>query len=193
VTLHRRHAGRPQWTGDESLAGRTLLLHAEQGFGDTLQFCRYASLAHDLGATVVIDAPAALAELLGTLRGVSRVVAAGQPAPAFDLHCPMMSLPFAFVRRSTRCRPTCRICMPTRGGALPARAARRGRAVAAPARRARVVGQSASRERREPVDDVGGAGAARRSTRPSSACRSTCARATPPRSRPAACCRSRTR
>jgi hypothetical protein len=96
VTLHRRHAGRPQWTGDESLAGRTLLLHAEQGFGDTLQFCRYASLAHDLGATVVIDAPAALAELLGTLRGVSRVVAAGQPAPAFDLHCPMMSLPFAF-------------------------------------------------------------------------------------------------
>ncbi|KVG10218.1 tetratricopeptide repeat protein [Burkholderia vietnamiensis] len=96
VTLHRRHAGRPQWIGDESLAGRTLLLHAEQGFGDTLQFCRYASLAHDRGATVVIDAPAALAELLGTLRGVSRVVADGQPAPAFDLHCPMMSLPFAF-------------------------------------------------------------------------------------------------
>lgn len=42
VTLHRRHAGRPQWTADAPLAGRTLLLHAEQGFGDTLQFCRYA-------------------------------------------------------------------------------------------------------------------------------------------------------
>lgn len=96
VMLHRRHADRPQWTGDEPLAGRTLLLHAEQGFGDTLQFCRYASLAHDRGATVLIDAPAALAGLLGTLRGVSRVVADGQPAPAFDLHCPMMSLPFAF-------------------------------------------------------------------------------------------------
>ncbi|WP_257249819.1 tetratricopeptide repeat protein [Burkholderia cepacia] len=96
VTLHRRHADRPQWTGDEPLAGRTLLLHAEQGFGDTLQFCRYASLAHERGATVVVDAPAALAELLGTLRGVSRVVADGQPAPAFDLHCPLMSLPFAF-------------------------------------------------------------------------------------------------
>ncbi|MBA5845107.1 hypothetical protein H3291_30815, partial [Escherichia coli] len=50
----------------------------------------------DRGATVLIDAPAALAGLLGTLRGVSRVVADGQPAPAFDLHCPMMSLPFAF-------------------------------------------------------------------------------------------------
>jgi len=96
VTLHRRHADRPQWTGDEPLAGRTLLLHAEQGFGDTLQFCRYASLAHARGATVLIDAPAPLAELLGTLRGVSRVVADGHPAPTFDLHCPMMSLPFAF-------------------------------------------------------------------------------------------------
>ncbi|KML10917.1 MULTISPECIES: tetratricopeptide repeat protein [Burkholderia] len=96
VTLHRRHADRPQWTGDEPLAGRTLLLHAEQGFGDTLQFCRYASLAHERGATVVVDAPAALADLLGTLRGVSRVVADGQPVPAFDLHCPLMSLPFAF-------------------------------------------------------------------------------------------------
>ncbi|KVQ53422.1 glycosyltransferase 9 family protein [Burkholderia territorii] len=96
VMLHRRHADRPQWTGDEPLAGRTLLLHAEQGFGDTLQFCRYASLAHDRGAIVTIDAPAALADLLGTLRGVSRVVADGQALPAFDLHCPMMSLPFAF-------------------------------------------------------------------------------------------------
>ncbi|HDR9480999.1 TPA: tetratricopeptide repeat protein [Burkholderia aenigmatica] len=96
VTLHRRHADRPQWTGDESLAGRTLLLHAEQGFGDTLQFCRYASLAHARGATVLIDAPAPLAELLGTLHGVSRVVADGHPAPTFDFHCPMMSLPFAF-------------------------------------------------------------------------------------------------
>ncbi|AYQ40996.1 TPR domain-containing protein [Burkholderia aenigmatica] len=96
VTLHRRHADRPQWTGDDPLAGRTLLLHAEQGFGDTLQFCRYASLAHARGATVLIDAPAPLAELLGTLRGVSRVVADGHPAPTFDFHCPMMSLPFAF-------------------------------------------------------------------------------------------------
>ncbi len=96
VMLHRRHADRPLWTGDEPLAGRTLLLHAEQGYGDTLQFCRYASLAHDRGATVIVEAPAALGELLGTLRGVSRIVTEGQPAPAFDLQCPLMSLPYAF-------------------------------------------------------------------------------------------------
>ncbi|RQS37233.1 tetratricopeptide repeat protein [Burkholderia sp. Bp8992] len=96
VMLHRRHADRPRWTGDEPLAGRTLLLHAEQGYGDTLQFCRYANLAHDAGATVIVEAPAALGELLGTLRGVSRVVTEGQPMPAFDLHCPLMSLPYAF-------------------------------------------------------------------------------------------------
>ncbi|KFG96786.1 hypothetical protein GQ56_0113405 [Burkholderia paludis] len=94
--LHRRHADRPLWTGDEPLAGRTLLLHAEQGYGDTLQFCRYANLAHDAGATVIVEAPAALGELLGTLRGVSRVVTEGQPMPAFDLQCPLMSLPYAF-------------------------------------------------------------------------------------------------
>ncbi|WP_175872310.1 tetratricopeptide repeat-containing glycosyltransferase family protein [Burkholderia sp. BCC0397] len=96
VMLHRRHADRPRWTGDEPLAGRTLLLHAEQGYGDTLQFCRYANLAHDAGATVIVEAPAALGELLGTLRGVSRVVTEGQPMPAFDLQCPLMSLPYAF-------------------------------------------------------------------------------------------------
>ncbi|BBA38636.1 MULTISPECIES: tetratricopeptide repeat protein [Burkholderia] len=96
VMLHRRHADRPLWTGDEPLAGRTLLLHAEQGYGDTLQFCRYANLAHDAGATVIVEAPAALGELLGTLRGVSRVVTEGQPMPAFDLQCPLMSLPYAF-------------------------------------------------------------------------------------------------
>lgn len=96
VMLHRRHADRPLWTGDEPLAGRTLLLHAEQGYGDTLQFCRYASLAHDLGATVIVETPAALGELLGTLRGVSRIVTEGQPTPTFDLQCPLMSLPYAF-------------------------------------------------------------------------------------------------
>ncbi|RQR52841.1 glycosyltransferase [Burkholderia sp. Bp9140] len=96
VVLHRRHADRPLWNGDELLAGRTVLLHAEQGYGDTLQFCRYASLLHDRGATVLVEAPAALGELLGTLRGVSRIVTEDQPTPAFDLQCPLMSLPHAF-------------------------------------------------------------------------------------------------
>ncbi|WP_186061678.1 tetratricopeptide repeat protein [Burkholderia gladioli] len=96
TALTRRHAERPAWDGAASPAGRTLLLHAEQGLGDTLQFCRYASLLAARGATVLVEAPAPLVGLLGTLRGVSRVFADGEPLPAFDLQCPMMSLPHAF-------------------------------------------------------------------------------------------------
>ncbi|MBN3729091.1 tetratricopeptide repeat protein, partial [Burkholderia sp. Ac-20379] len=94
--LNRRHADRPAWIGDAPLAGRTLLLHTEQGYGDVLQFCRYASLAADQGATVHLEVPAELTGLFGSLRGVSRVIAFGEPLPAFDLQCPMMSLPYAF-------------------------------------------------------------------------------------------------
>ena len=50
--------GQPLWQGQEDLAGKTLLLHAEQGFGDTIQFCRYAALATARGARVVLEATA---------------------------------------------------------------------------------------------------------------------------------------
>ena len=85
----------PLWLGEESVAGKTLLLCGEQGLGDCLQFCRYAGLAADLGARVVqvVDRP--LVEALRSLRGVDQVVAAGDPLPAFDLYCPLMSLPLA--------------------------------------------------------------------------------------------------
>ncbi|AJK50056.1 tetratricopeptide repeat protein [Burkholderia plantarii] len=92
----RRYAERPAWTGEASLAGRSILLHAEQGYGDVLQFCRYASVVSELGATVYVEVPAPLVELLGTLRGVSRVVDDGQSLPGFDFQCPLMSLPYAF-------------------------------------------------------------------------------------------------
>lgn len=94
--LRRRHADRPQWLGAESVMGKTVLLHAEQGYGDTLQFCRYASQVAALGAKVVLEVPAALKTLLASLEGVSRVVAEGDPMPPFDLQCPIMSLPLAF-------------------------------------------------------------------------------------------------
>jgi len=96
---HRRFP-QPQWLGDEALAGMTVLLHAEFGFGDTLQFCRYAEALAGRGARVVIEAPAPLAALLTSLPGVAAVVVAGEPLPRFDLHCPVMSLPHAF--RTTR-------------------------------------------------------------------------------------------
>ncbi|MGG1948120.1 tetratricopeptide repeat protein [Trinickia sp. NRRL B-1857] len=94
--LRRRHADRPLWLGAEPIAGKTIMLHAEQGFGDTIQFCRYVPLVLARGATVVMEVPRPLAPLLASLEGVSRIVAEGDPTPAFDVQCPLMSLPFAF-------------------------------------------------------------------------------------------------
>ena len=84
----------PRWNG-EPASGKTLLLHAEQGFGDTLQFCRYASLAARLGMRVIVEAPPSLVRLLGGLKGIDQVVARGQALPRADLHCPMLSMPLA--------------------------------------------------------------------------------------------------
>lgn len=89
----RRFAAR-QWQG-EALAGRTLLLHAEQGLGDTLQFCRYAPLIHLDGGRVLLEAPEPLERLLASLPGVT-VLRRDAPLPPFDLHCPLMSLPQRF-------------------------------------------------------------------------------------------------
>ena len=90
----RRDFAQPQWRG-EPAEGRTLLIHAEQGFGDTLHFCRYAPLAAAQGLRVILDLPKPLVRLLGSLSGVDQIVAPGEALPAFDLHCPMMSLPLA--------------------------------------------------------------------------------------------------
>ncbi|MDR3440075.1 MAG: tetratricopeptide repeat-containing glycosyltransferase family protein [Telmatospirillum sp.] len=90
----RRDFGRPQWRG-EAAEGKTLLIHAEQGFGDSLQFCRYASLAAARGLRVVMEVQKPLLRLLRGLPGVEQVVPYGEPLPAFDLHCPMLSMPLA--------------------------------------------------------------------------------------------------
>lgn len=86
----------PQWRGDVPVAGKIVLLHAEQGFGDTIQFVRYAPLVAERGATVVLECAPQLASVLQDVDGVARVVAAGAPLPPFDLHCPLLSLPLAF-------------------------------------------------------------------------------------------------
>jgi Flp pilus assembly protein TadD len=87
----------PQWDG-APLAGRTILLHAEQGFGDTLQFTRYAPLVKKRGGTVVLAAPERLHAILATAPGIDRIVS--QPVdPAvvhFDVYCPLLSLPAVF-------------------------------------------------------------------------------------------------
>jgi len=80
----------PRWQG-EPLAGRTLLVHAEQGFGDVLQFCRLLPLAAR-GGKVVFLGPGSLMELMEGLEGVT-LVAEGNELPKFDLYCPLLSLP----------------------------------------------------------------------------------------------------
>jgi hypothetical protein len=92
----KRHFTQPAWTGEQSLASQTVLLYAEQGFGDTLQFCRYAPLVAARGAKVVLEVQRPLLDLLTGLKGVAQVVAAGDELPAFDMQCSIMSLPFAF-------------------------------------------------------------------------------------------------
>jgi hypothetical protein len=91
----RRSFDTPLWRGEDA-AGKTLLIHGEQGYGDHLQFCRYATLAADRGLRVILEVPGALVRVMRPLRGVQRVIAEGDPLPAFDLHCPMLSLPGAF-------------------------------------------------------------------------------------------------
>ena len=91
-----RRFAQPQWRGQEPVAGRRLLLWCEQGLGDTLQFCRYATLAAARGAQVILEVQAPLTGLLAGLAGVQRIVAHGSALPDFDLHCPLLSLPLAF-------------------------------------------------------------------------------------------------
>jgi tetratricopeptide (TPR) repeat protein len=82
----------PRWQG-EDLASRTILLHAEQGLGDILQFVRYAPLVQSRGGIVLLVCPQPLVALLAHSPGIDRVIAAGSPLPRFDVHAPLMSLP----------------------------------------------------------------------------------------------------
>jgi tetratricopeptide (TPR) repeat protein len=95
-TSPRRSFARPAWQGRESIAGRTVLLHAEQGLGDTLQFVRYAPQVAQRGARVVLEVQEPLRALLAGIPGVERALARGEALPDFDLHCPLLSLPLAF-------------------------------------------------------------------------------------------------
>jgi tetratricopeptide (TPR) repeat protein len=95
VARYDRNFDRPLWSG-EPLGGRNILVHAEQGFGDTLQFVRYLPAVAERGGTVVVEVPTPLVRLVGTVAGASQVVAAGDPLPPFDYHCPLLSLPRVF-------------------------------------------------------------------------------------------------
>src|SRR5471032_766497 len=86
----------PQWRGDAPLAGKTILVYAEQGLGDTIQMCRYVALLAAQGADVVLRVQPALKALLAQLPGARVVLADDEAPPRVDYHCSLMSLPFAF-------------------------------------------------------------------------------------------------
>jgi tetratricopeptide (TPR) repeat protein len=94
-TAPRRTFSQPMWRGEE-LNGRTILLHFEQGFGDTLQFVRYAPMLVERGGKVITHCQRELGRLLKGNPELGEVFAPGDLVPSFDLHCPLMSLPLWF-------------------------------------------------------------------------------------------------
>jgi tetratricopeptide (TPR) repeat protein len=95
----KRDFTQPLWFGQTAIEGKTILLHAEQGFGDTIQFCRYAPLVAGRGARVLLEVPLQLKDLMVSLAGVAEIIAGQDKRPDFDLHCPLLSLPLALGTR----------------------------------------------------------------------------------------------
>jgi tetratricopeptide (TPR) repeat protein len=95
----KRDVPQPLWLGSDAIRGKTIFLHAEQGLGDTIQFCRYAPLVVQRGAHVILEVQKPLQELMSTLPSAMQIVSKGDPLPAFDLHCPLLSLPLALATR----------------------------------------------------------------------------------------------
>ena len=90
----------PLWLGDDPIEGKTILLHADEGLGDVIHFARYVPMVAALGARVILEVPGAIHTLLSGMSGVSQGLPRGFPMiPAFDVHCPLSSLPLAFRTR----------------------------------------------------------------------------------------------
>jgi tetratricopeptide (TPR) repeat protein len=87
------------WLGERPIEGKTIVVHAEQGFGDTIQFARYVPLLAAIGAEVILEVQPQLKTLLSGLEGAAKVIGKGEKLPPFDLHCPLLSLPRAFKTR----------------------------------------------------------------------------------------------
>jgi Flp pilus assembly protein TadD len=91
----RRNFSQSQWNGG-ALETCTLLLHTEQGLGDAIQFIRYLPLVVQRGGKIIVECRAELQRLLRTMHEKCKILARGEPLPAFDLHCPLLSLPLVF-------------------------------------------------------------------------------------------------
>ncbi|MGY0575964.1 tetratricopeptide repeat protein [Bradyrhizobium sp. RDM12] len=140
------------WLGNQPLEGKTILVHADEALGDSIQFARYVPFVAALGAKVILEVKPAVQQLLAAVPGVAHCVdRSSVTSLAFDLHCPLGSLPLAFGTRLDT--------IPFAQGFLPAPPAEArdgvGGAASSPhalARRPRLVGRSGSQERSQPVD-----------------------------------------
>lgn len=95
LTNPKREFPQPLWDGS-ALEGRTVLLHCEQGFGDTIMFVRYAPLVKALGGRVLLLAQPELADLVATCPGIDQTISEESAIPRFDVHLPLLSLPRIF-------------------------------------------------------------------------------------------------
>ena len=111
-TVGARNFSQPLWLGAESLKDKTILLYAEQGLGDTIQFCRYAQLVEERGAKVILEVQRPLVNLLKDLKGPSQIIAKGDTPTNFDYQCPLLSLPLAFKTELHTIPPTQSISTP---------------------------------------------------------------------------------
>jgi Flp pilus assembly protein TadD len=96
LAVPKRDFAAPRWDGKAPLPGKTILVHAEQGLGDTIQFVRYLPMLAERDATVVFEVMPQLKALMASLPGAVSVLARGEPLPRVDYHCPLVSLPRAF-------------------------------------------------------------------------------------------------
>ena len=97
---------KPLWLGIESLQNKTILIHAEQGLGDTIQFCRYVKSVTSIAAKVVLEVQPSLVKLMEELDLSLDILARGTTLPNFDYHCPLLSLPLAFQNIGDTAIPT---------------------------------------------------------------------------------------
>src|SRR6478752_167918 len=95
----KRNFSQPAWNGRDPIAGKTILIHSEQGLGDTIQFCRYVPLVAARGARIIFEVQKTLQPLMTSLGSGGQIVPKGDPLPAFDLHCAPDGLPLAFGTR----------------------------------------------------------------------------------------------
>lgn len=92
----KRNFSEPLWLGEQSIEGKTILIHSEQGLGDTIQFCRYIKMLRQKKCKILIEVEKPLINLMKCLLPEENIFQKGSALPKFDFHCPLISLPLVF-------------------------------------------------------------------------------------------------